>query len=438
MIAFVLVSALVLYRLLDTTARVLNIRSLQTEVPAEFQSWYDPGRYRKSQAYTHANTVLNLVSSWAGLTVLLLFWFFGGFERLDAAVRSLHLGPVATGLCYFGLLAAAQEIFGLPFAIYHTFILEQRFGFNRTSVATFVQDKLKELLLSVIVFGLLAWAILSVFERFGPGAWIYAWLVTALSSLALMYFAPKLVLPLFFKMKPIAAGELRDSLTDLCRRQRFPVRDLYVIDGSRRSAKANAFFTGFGSNKRIALFDTLIANHTIPELSAVLAHEIGHAKRGHVWKHLVAAQISLFCFFWFASWFLTQPALFAAFGVSRPSYYVGLVLFTIFLQPLSILLGIASCYFSRRHEFEADRFAAQAIGDAEPLVSALKKLSKDNLANLTPHPLLVGLEFSHPPVLARIAALRAQSPTHHGDAPSENPAQGATARTIQPARCPSR
>lgn len=430
MIAFVLVSALILYRLLDTTARVLNIQSLQTEVPDEFQSWYDPDCYRKSQAYTRANTVLNLVSSWSALTVLLFFWFFGGFERLDAAVRGWHLEPVASGLCYFGLLAVAQEIFNLPFTIYHTFILEQRFGFNRTSVATFVQDKLKELLLSVIVFGLLGWAILSVFERFGPGAWIYAWLVTALSSLALMYFAPKLVLPLFFKMKPIAAGELRDSLTDLCRRQRFPVRDLYVIDGSRRSAKANAFFTGFGSNKRIALFDTLIANQTIPELSAVLAHEIGHAKRGHVWKHLLAAQTSLFCFFWFASWFLTQPALFAAFGVSRPSYYVGFVLFTIFLNPLGILLGIASCYFSRRHEFEADRFAAGAIGDAEPLVSALKKLSKDNLANLTPHPLLVGLEFSHPPVLARIAALRAQSPPHPGGAPSENPSPGATARTI--------
>jgi STE24 endopeptidase len=184
------------------------------------------------------------------------------------------------------------------------------------------------------------------------------------------------------------------------------VRDLYVIDGSRRSAKANAFFTGFGSNKRIALFDTLIANHTVPELAAVLAHEIGHAKKGHVWKNLVAGQITLFCFFWFASWFLTQPALFAAFGVTRPSYYVGLVLFTVFVRPLAILLGIVSCYFSRRHEFEADRFAAGAVGGAEPLVSALKKLSKDNLSNLTPHPLLVALEFSHPPVLARITALR--------------------------------
>lgn len=428
MIAFVLVSALVLYRLLDTTASVLNIRALRTEFPAEFQSWYDPERYRRSQAYTRANTILHLVSSWTGLIILLLFWFLGGFERFDATVRSWHFGPVASGLCYFGLLAAAQELLSLPFAIYHTFILEQKFGFNRTSIATFIQDKLKEAALSAIFSGLLAWVILSLFERFGSGAWIYAWLVTALGSLALMYLAPKLILPLFFKMKPVAEGELRDSLTDLCRRQRFPVRDLYVIDGSRRSAKANAFFTGFGSNKRIALFDTLISNHTVPELAAVLAHEIGHAKKGHVWKNLVAAQVSLFCFFWFASCFLTQPTLFTAFGVSRPSYYVGLVLFTIFLQPLGILLGIVSCYFSRRHEFEADRFAAQAVGDAEPLVLALKKLSKDSLANLTPHPLLVGLEFSHPPVLARIAALRSWSA---GGTPAEKQSShGATASKV--------
>ncbi|MBV9488227.1 MAG: M48 family metallopeptidase [Verrucomicrobia bacterium] len=406
MITCVLLSALAAYRLLDTTAQILNLRGLRMDVPAEFQAWYNPQGYRKSQSYTRAKTIFDLVASWTGFGALLLFWFLGGFEWLDGVVRGWHLGPVGSGLGYLALLGIAQELLSLPFSVYHTFVLEQRFGFNRTTVATFVQDKLKELLLAAGIFGPLAWAVLSLFERFGPGAWFYAWLTTALASLALIYFAPKVVLPLFFRMQPIAAGELRESLTRLCRQQKFPMRDLYIIDGSRRSTRANAFFTGFGSNKRIALFDTLIANHTVPELTAVLAHEIGHAKKGHVWKNLVTGQVTLFCFFWLASWFLTQPALFAAFGVTRPSYYVGLVLFTLFVRPLSIMLGVVSCYISRRHELAADRFAAEAVGDAEPLVSALKKLSKDNLSNLTPHPLLVVLEFSHPPVLARIAALR--------------------------------
>jgi STE24 endopeptidase len=408
MLAFVLITAFILYQALVTTAKLLNLRSLRHDVPVEFQAWYDRDSFSRSKAYLAANTAFNLVSAWVGLGSLLAFWILGGFERLDLFVRGFGRGPILSGLLYFALLFAAQEVLSLPFAAYHTFALEQRFGFNRTSVPTFAIDRLKEWMLTAFMGIPLAWVVLWLFTRFGAPAWVYVWLAAAAGSLALLYFAPKVVLPLFFRMRPLPPGEMRNTLTGLCTREQFPVRDLYVIDGSRRSARANAFFTGFGRNKCIALFDTLIHKHTVPELNAVLAHEIGHAKKGHIWKSLLAGQASLFCFFFLASWFVVQPALFTAFGVTHVSYYVGLVTFALSLRPLGIVVSILSCYLSRRYEFEADRFAAKAVGSPEPLISALKKLSKDNLANLTPHPLLVGLQFTHPPVLQRIAALRAQ------------------------------
>lgn len=406
MLTITLTCAFIFYQTLVTTAKLLNLRALRREVPVEFQAWYDPARFRRSKAYLAANTMFSLVAGWAGLGCLLAFWFLGGFQRLDVLVRGFGRGPIVSGLLYFALLFAAHEVLSLPFAVYHTFALEERFGFNRTSAPTFILDRLKEWMLTAFLGLPLGWVVLWCFTRFGALAWVYAWLAVAAGSLTMLYFAPKFILPLFYKMTPLAAGEARDSLTALCAREQFPLRDLYVIDGSRRSARANAFFTGFGRNKCIALFDTLIDKHTVPELSAVLAHEIGHAKKGHIWKSLLASQASLCGFFVLASWIVPQPALLAAFGVTRFSYYAGFVLFALALRPLGIVFSVLSCYVSRRYEFAADQFAARAVGDPEPLISALKKLSKDNLANLMPHPLLVNLQFTHPPVLHRIAALR--------------------------------
>jgi STE24 endopeptidase len=221
-----------------------------------------------------------------------------------------------------------------------------------------------------------------------------------------MYLSPTLILPLFFKFSPLPAGPLREGILAYCHKQEFPLRDLLVIDGSRRSSKANAFFTGFGKNKRIALFDTLIENHSVPELIAVLAHEVGHFKHRHVIQHFVFAQMNLCFLFVLASLCLSRPELYAAFGVTHHSYYVGFALFSLLVQPLAIILGVVLNYLSRRHEFEADRFAGESTGEPAALIFALKKLSKDSLSNLTPHPLLVGLHFTHPPVLERIRELR--------------------------------
>ncbi len=406
MLAWVITSFLVASEALDTLAKCLNLRSARGGVPAEFAAWYDPARYRRSQEYTRASTIFHLAADWTALGALLLFWALGGFGRVDDWVRAAGWGPVATGLAYFAVLAVGQEVVGLPFSVYQTFGLEARFGFNRTTLSTFVSDRLKGWALGAGLGGALGAVVLGVFERFGPGAWCWVWAIVAAATLALLYVSPRWLLPLFFKMSPLAEGELREALLALCRRQAFPVRDLFVIDGSRRSAKANAFFIGFGPNKRIALFDTLVKGHSLKELLAVLAHEIGHARKGHVWKGMIASQASLFLFFLAVSLCVTQPAVLHAFGITRPSYHAGLAAFSVCVRPLGFWWGVLLNRFSRKNEYEADRFAAEAIGDAEPLIVALKTLSKDNLANLTPHPLLVSLEFSHPPVLQRIAALR--------------------------------
>jgi STE24 endopeptidase len=399
-------STLVGYFLLDSLAKLLNLRSLRTQVPEEFLDVYDADRYRRSQEYTKLNTWFDLVVSAVELAALLVFWFVGGFEALDRFVRAYHLPPVGNGLLYLGILCVAREVLMLPFEIYHTFVIEQRYGFNRTTIGTFFVDRLKEWLIAGLLMAGFTFVVLSLFEAFGLRAWIIGWIFSAILSIALIYIAPTVILPIFFKLSPVPDGPLRDRVIEFARTQHFPVRELLVIDGSRRSSKANAFFTGFGSNKRIALYDTLINSHTVPELLAVLAHEVGHYKKHHIVRHLLIGQLNLLLLFLGASFCLSRSELFQTFGVLTPSYYVGLTLYLILIRPFSVLFGVLMNYWSRRDEFEADRFAAESLGDPNPLIQALKRLSKDSLSNLTPHPLLVGLHFTHPPVLARIIALK--------------------------------
>jgi len=394
------------YYLLDSLAKLLNLRSLQTRVPNEFLDVYDAYRYRRSQEYTKWNTWFDLVVSTIDLAALLSFWFLGGFEALDQLIRAFHLPPVVNGLLYLAALCVGREALMLPFEIFHTFVIEQRYGFNRTTVATFVVDRLKEWLIGGLLLALLTFIILSLFEAFGLRAWMIAWICSAGLSVMLIYIAPTVILPLFFKLSPVPDGPLRDKVIEFSVRQRFPVRELLVIDGSRRSSKANAFFTGFGSNKRIALYDTLINNHTVPELLAVLAHEIGHFKKHHIVRHLIIGQFNLLLLFVGASFCISRPELFETFGISTRSYYVGFALYLVLIRPFAVLFGVLVNYWSRRDEFEADRFAAETLGDPNPLIQALKRLSKDSLSNLTPHPLLVSLHFTHPPVLARVLALK--------------------------------
>jgi STE24 endopeptidase len=368
---------------------------------------YDAERYARSQEYTRVRTRFSFWPQALDLAVFLAFWFAGGFAWLDGWTRGLGLGPVATGLVFIGVLLVAKAGLDLPFRYYSTFVIEERFGFNKSTRATFWADAAKGLVLAVVLGGPLLAAILWFFERAGAAAWLWCWGATAVFTLFVQFVAPTWIFPLFNRFEPLEEGELREKLLAYARRVSFPLEGLFKIDGSRRSTKANAFFTGFGRRKRVALFDTLIAKHPTDELVAVVAHEIGHYKRGHIVKGLVLSVLHAGLLFWLLSVFLAHEGLFAAFGVAEPSVHAGLVFFGLLYTPIELVLALALQAFSRRNEYEADAYARETTGEPERLVSALQRLSADNLANLTPHPLYVALHHSHPPLVERVRALRA-------------------------------
>lgn len=403
-----LVSAAGLF-LVEAVSVLLNLSRLKPELPAEFQDVFDAEAYAKSQAYTRESERFSLLSSAVKLLVFLTFWLCGGFGWLDSFVRSVTPSPVLGGLLGISLLFLGSTILGWPFAWWDTFRIEARYGFNKTTPAVFWSDQAKGLILGAAI-GLPVLALLIWFFDSFPNAWIWAWISVTVILLALQFLAPRYLMPLFNKFTPLPDGPLKTAIQSLSARCDFPVKELFVIDGSKRSSKGNAFFAGFGKNKRIALYDTLIEKHTEPELLAVLAHEIGHFKRGHIVQRLAVAVGQLAIIFLLMGLLLKNPGLFAAFGVATPSVWLSLVLFMILFEPMQFVLGILSGLWSRKHEYEADAYAANAMLGPEELIAGLKRLARDTLSNLTPHPFHVFLHYSHPPMLQRLAALRAWRP----------------------------
>jgi STE24 endopeptidase len=403
--AIVILSAILLQFLLDLVSNILNLRALKLEPPAALEDVFSPDAYSKSQQYLRETTQFNLLVGSFGLSLLLAFWFLGGFNWLDLLVRSWELGSIVSGLLYTGILMAVYDIIMLPYSIYSTFIIEQRYGFNKTTTATFIADRLKVLLLATALGGPILACILAIFESAGANGWLFCWAAVTGYVLAVEFIAPNWIMPLFNKFTPLEEEELRTAILGYAGSVAFPVQNLFVIDGSRRSSKSNAFFTGFGRNKRIALFDTLIARHTIPELVAVLAHEIGHYTKKHIIRGMVISILHFGLLFFLLSLFIDNPLLYQAFYVQQPSIYTGLIFFGLLYTPAEFLLSILMNMLSRKFEYEADRFAAQSIPDASAMTAALKKLSTDNLSNLTPHPFFVFLHYSHPPLLQRMEAI---------------------------------
>ncbi|MEM7582963.1 MAG: M48 family metallopeptidase [Acidobacteriota bacterium] len=404
--AIVILVALGLDYLLQLTAKLLNLRALSDEQPAEAAGLYDAESYRRSQSYTRMATRFGLVTSTFDLAVLLIFWFAGGFQQLDLWLRGFDLSPILTGLLFIGILAFGKGILGIPFAVYSTFVIEERFGFNRTTVKTFVLDILKALALALVIGGPLMALLLWFFESAGANAWLFCWLAVTVITIALQLVVPIWILPLFMKFTPLEEGELRDRLAAYARSVDFTLSGIFVIDGSRRSSRANAFFTGIGSNKRIALFDTLLDKHSPSELEAVLAHEVGHYKHRHILKTMLLSIAHSGVTFYLLSIFLSHPGLFDAFGMEQASTYSGLVFFGLLYAPVELALALFLNYQSRRNEFEADRYAVDTVEEPEAMATALQKLATNNLSNLTPHPFHVFLNYSHPPVLTRLAAIR--------------------------------
>lgn len=404
--AIIILAAIFIDFVLDIVSNRLNLKALSPKLPDEFEEMYDEDTYATSQEYTRVNTKFGFITGTFDLMLLLVFWFAGGFNWLDQWARAFDFGVIGTGLIFIGALSIGKLILSLPFGIYSTFVIEERFGFNKTTAKTYVTDMLKGLLLSVIIGAPLLAGIIAFFEYGGTWAWVYAWLAVTLFSLTMQYIAPTWIMPLFNKFEPLEDGELRQAIESYAEKVDFPLQGIYVMDGSKRSAKSNAFFTGFGKNKRIALFDTLIENHTTEELVAVLAHEIGHFKKKHIVKNMGVSILHTGVMFGLLSVFLQVPLLFDAFFMEEMSVYAGLLFFGMLYSPVETILGIFMQMTSRKHEYEADEYAAKTISDPEEMVHVLKKLSKDNLSNLTPHPFYVFLNYSHPPVLIRIERIR--------------------------------
>jgi len=402
----VILAALVVEYALHLAADLFNLKALKLEPPPDLEGVYRPEDYRSSQEYTRAKTRLHIGAATFKLALLLAFWFAGGFNQLDGLVRGWGFIPVVSGLLYIGILLLAYSLLTLPFSIYGTFVIEERFGFNRTTPRIFLLDRLKALGLATLLGAPLLVGILTLFERAGAYAWLYCWAAVSLFSLGLQFVAPTWIMPLFNKFTPMESGELRDAILGYARSVDFPVKNVFVMDGSKRSSRANAFFTGFGRNKRIALFDTLIAKHSVREMVAVLGHEIGHYKKRHIIQMTVISILSTGLIFFLLSIFLASPGMYQAFFMERQPLYAGLLFFGLLYTPLELVLSALTHMLSRKNEYEADRFAAGTIDEPQTLVDALKKLSAGNLSNLTPHPFYVFLNYSHPPLLQRVQAIR--------------------------------
>jgi STE24 endopeptidase len=389
---------------LEIIATFLNMSALAPEVPARLRGLVTDEEHERAREYACVSAKFDIVKSSILLGLFLAFWWCGGFGWVDGVLKGFGWSDLKTGLALFSILFLAQVVLSLPFDLYDTFVIEERFGFNKTTPVTFAMDLVKQLALAAIL-GLPLLALLLWLFAHVPMAALYGWLVVNAFTLVLSFVAPRLILPLFFKIEPLQDVALKEAIMALSQRLGFPVAEVSMVDGSRRSTKANAFFTGFGKTKRIALYDTLLQNHSREEILAVLAHEIGHNKCRHVPKQLALSIVTSGLMFALLHFALTDPRVCAAFGVTQPTIAWGMAFFAILLSPLGTLLGLFSSWLSRKFEFEADAFARAAMQSPKPLVEALTRLTKDHLGNPTPHPFYVALHYSHPPILRRLAAL---------------------------------
>ena len=401
-----ILAILLLSYVLELAVATLNLSFLRPELPAECVDFYDTEQYRRSREYIRTTTIFSQIQATVGLVVTLAFVLAGGFNLVDGVARAFGFSSIPTGLIFCGLLALLSSLVSLPFSIYSTFVIEQRFGFNTTTVATFITDGLKAILLTVVLGGPLLAGVLWFFETSGALAWLYCWIAAVVFVLVVQFLAPVLIMPLFNKFIPLTEGELRNAIAKYAADQKFALQGIYTMDGSKRSTRANAFFTGFGRFRRIVFFDTLMEKLSTSEIVAVLAHEMGHYKLKHTLSMMAISVLQMGFMFFILSLFLNNPELFDAFGMENLSIYASLIFFGFLYSPISTLVAIGFNAFSRRNEYQADQFAVRTCADAESLISGLKKLTVSNLSNLTPHPFAVFLYYSHPPILARIAALR--------------------------------
>ncbi len=409
-LAFIIVISLFVLWNLELIATLLNLKVFPSTPPPELGGLMEQENLDKARAYLSVNSRFDILRASVSLAILLAFWWLGGFPFLDRLTRSLSEHIIVIGLIFLGTLFLAQNLISLPFEWYETFVIEEKFGFNKSTPATFAADRVKGLALAALLGLPLAAGILWIFQEV-PNAWLWAWAFVTAFQLILTYLAPSLILPLFNKFTPMRDGELKDGIHALGVKCGFPLEGVYEIDGSKRSTKANAYFTGFGKHKKIALYDTLTEKSTKPELLAIIAHEIGHFRLGHIRQRLAVGILQMALIFFLIGLATNPEGAFArllheAFFVREISPHAGLVFFILLLEPVSKALSILANAWSRKHEFEADAYAARSTGTPEALASALRKLSSDHLSHPAPHKLRVILDHSHPPLVQRLRALQ--------------------------------
>jgi len=394
---------------LSVVVESLNASHVTVELPEEFRGYYDAVRYASSQNYLRENTRFGIVAETFMTAVKICFIVLGGFNIVDRFARGLSLGEIPTGLVFAGVILFGASLLEVPFSAYRTFVIESRYGFNKTTPGTFVLDLLKGWFLTALIGGAVFACVLGIFARAGGSAWALCWAAVSAFYVFFTFAAPVLIMPLFNKFIPVEAGELKEALENYARAQSFKMKGLFKMDSSKRSTKSNAFFTGFGKFRRIVLFDTLIEKHTVDELVSVLAHEMGHYKKGHIFKSILISLLNTGVMFFVLSFFVKLPGLFDAFKMQHISVYSGIIFFGFLYSPVNTVVSIAANALSRKYEYEADLYAVSTFKKPLAMIDALKKLSVDNLSNLTPHPAKVFLEYSHPPVLERIKAIRTQA-----------------------------
>ncbi len=402
---WIIIGILVLDFLFEKYLDYLNTTKWSDTIPDEVKGIYDEDKYKKQQDYQKENHRFGMFSSSFSMVITLCMFLFYGFALVDGWAWSITGNAILAALIFFGILMFGSDIINTPFSVYDTFKIEEKYGFNKTTPKTFILDKIKGWLVGGLIGGGLLAIIILIYQKTGNMFWIYAWIVVSAFSIFMAMFYSNLIVPLFNKQTPLEEGELRDAISTFSKKVGFKLDNIFVIDGSKRSTKANAYFTGLGAKKRIVLYDTLITDLSTEELVAVLAHEIGHNKKKHVIQGLLIGLVQTGVVLFIFGLLIGNSNLSKALGVEQPNFHIGLIAFGVLYSPISFITGIFSNMLSRKNEYQADRFAAENY-KPEALASALKKLSVNNLSNLTPHLTYVFFHYSHPTLLQRLAFLK--------------------------------
>ena len=400
----ILITILLIKFVIDSVLNHLNAKHFNDTLPNDISDVYEINEYRQSQSYKKTNHNFSKITSLFSLITTLLFFFLNGFSIVDEIARGFSNNIIIITLIFFGIIIIGSDIISIPFSLYKTFVIEEKFGFNKSTKKLFFLDKIKGLLMTIILGGSILSIITWFYEFTGNYFWIYTWLLITTFSVFLNMFYSKLIVPLFNEQTILEEGDLKNEIVKYVNSVGFKANNIYVLNGSKRSTKANAYFSGFGNQKRITLYDTLINDLENNEIVAVLAHEVGHYKRKHILYNLTSSIILTGFALFVLSLFIKTPLLSLALGVSHPSFHIGLIAFGILYSPVSQILGVFMNYMSRKFEYQADNYAKNTFS-ASPLISSLKKLSKNSLSNLTPHYLYVFFHFSHPTLLDRIKNL---------------------------------